>query len=282
MMLVKKLLLICLINYSINSGNIRSILENFCLNFKIKNFWFIRPNYFEIINQENYDRCRYDIINRRFNPNLPLNDQGTTALMLAVRKGNLKIIQLFVENIENINQTDRSGRSALWYAIAEHEDHNALPIASYLLENGADPITKGCMLDEKSPFLLALKIKSFFVLQKMLKFSRLDDKAIDMINKSMPNHNALISQNFELTRSQSSENINSCKHQPIDKLTEGHLDLALISRRFKIRPPISNSSSKASLVLLNSPRSYATSVSSSHSNSSTFSNVESDDDFEEI
>lgn len=281
-MLLKKIILICIINFSIYSGNLRSILENFCLNFRIKNFWFLRPNYFEIIDQDNYERCRYDIINHRFNPNLPLNDQGTTALMLAVRKGNLKMIQLFVENSDNINQTDRSGRSALWYAIAEHEDQNALPIATYLLKNGADPVTKGAMLDEKSPFLLALKIKSFFVLQKMLKFSQLDDQAIEKINKSMPIHNALISQNFELTRSKSNGSIYNSSNQQLEKLTEGHLDLALMSKKFKIRPTISNSGSEASLVLLNSPRSFATSVSSSDSNLSTLSSTESEDDFEEI
>jgi ankyrin repeat protein len=281
-MTLKKMLLICMINSLINAGNFRSIIENFCLNFKIKNFWFIRPNYFEIIDQNNYERCRYDIINQRFNPNLPLNDQGTTALMLAVRKGNLQMIQLFVQNSDDINQKDTSGRSALWYAVAEHEDQNALDIVGYLLKNGADPATKGCMLDEKSPFLLALKIKSFFTLQKMLKFSKLDDQAISMINKSMPNHNALISQNFELSRSKSSESINTLSHGTTEKLTTGHLDLALTTKLLKMRRPISNSSSKASLVLLNSPKSFPTSVSSSDSNLSTLSNLESDDDFEQI
>jgi hypothetical protein len=153
---------------------------------------------------------------------------------------------------------------------------------NYLLKNGADPITKGCTLDEKSPFLLALKIKSFFTLQKMLKFSKLDDQAISMLNKSMPNHNALISQNFDLSRSKSSESMNTLCHSPREKLSEGHLDLALNSKLLKIRRPISNSSSKASLVLLNSPRSFPTSVSSSDSNLSTLSNLESDDGFEQI
>ncbi len=281
-MTLKKILLICMINFLINAGNIRSIIENFCLNFKIKNFWFIRPNYFEIIDQNNYERCRYDIINQRFNPNLPLNNQGTTALMLAVRKGNLPMIQLFVQNCDDINQKDTSGRSALWYAVAEHEDQNAVDIVTYLLKNGADPVTKASMLDDKSPFLLAMKIKSFFVLQKMLKFAKLDDQAIDMLNKSMPNHNALISQNFELTRSKSSESIDKSGQQLKEKLTEGHLDLALNTKHLKLRRPISNSSSKASLVLLNSPKSFPTSVSSSDSNLSTLSNLESDDDFEEI
>jgi ankyrin repeat protein len=271
-----------MINSFINAGNFRSIIENFCLNFKIKNFWLIRPNYFEIIDQNNYERCRYDIINQRLNPNLPLNDQGTTALMLAVRKGNMPMIQLFVQNSDDINQRDKSGRSALWYAVAEHEDQNAVDIVAYLLKNGADPATKGCMLDEKSPFLLALKIKSFFTLQKMLKFSKLDDQAISMINKSMPNHNALISQNFELSRSKSSESISTLSHGTTEKLTTGHLDLALTTKLLKMRRPISNSSSKASLVLLNSPKSFPTSVSSSDSNLSTLSNLESDDDFEQI
>jgi hypothetical protein len=279
---VKKILLICMINFLINAGNLRSIIENFCLNFKIKNFWLIRPNYFEIIDQNNYERCRYDIINQRLNPNLPLNDQGTTALMLAVRKGNMPMIQLFVQNSDDINQRDKSGRSALWYAVAEHEDQNAVDIVAYLLKNGADSVTKGCMLDEKSPFLLALKIKSFFTLQKMLKFSKLDDQAISMINKTMPNHNALISQNFELSRSKSSESINTLGHGNREKLTTGHLDLALNTKLLKLYRPISNSSSKASLVLINSPKSFPTSVSSSDSNLSTLSNLESDDDFEQI
>ncbi len=63
------------------------------------------------------------------------NHVERTALHMVVKKRDLKMLKLLVENEANINAQDNKSFSVLYYAVLQ----NLLEIAKYLLNNEANP-----------------------------------------------------------------------------------------------------------------------------------------------
>lgn len=75
------------------------------------------------------------LFEREIKPNLDFQDSsGDTALHIAVRKGEQKIVELFIEKRADVNVVDKDGRTPLHFAANEGK----LDVVKLLIEKGAD------------------------------------------------------------------------------------------------------------------------------------------------
>ena len=77
------------------------------------------------------------LIEHGANINAKLYD-GTTALMLAVNRGDLDLVRFLVQKGADINAKAKDGTTALWNSLIGSHG----PILRYLLENGAEVVVR--------------------------------------------------------------------------------------------------------------------------------------------
>jgi ankyrin repeat protein len=61
------------------------------------------------------------------------NEFGMTPLMSAAHSGNVELVKLLLKYVRNVNQEDKEGNTALYYAV----ENNHLEVVKVLHEHGA-------------------------------------------------------------------------------------------------------------------------------------------------
>jgi ankyrin repeat protein len=61
------------------------------------------------------------------------NEFGVTPLMSAAHSGNVELVKLLLKYVRNVNQEDKEGNTALYYAV----ENNHLEVVKVLHEHGA-------------------------------------------------------------------------------------------------------------------------------------------------
>ena len=61
------------------------------------------------------------------------NEFGVTPLMSAAHSGNLSLVKLLLKYVNNVNEEDKEGNTALYYAV----ENNHLEVVKVLHEHGA-------------------------------------------------------------------------------------------------------------------------------------------------
>ncbi|VDP41713.1 unnamed protein product, partial [Heligmosomoides polygyrus] len=87
-----------------------------------------------------------------------LNEEGFSALHLAVRRLKLSLIEMLLEAGASVNAKDHAGRSALFHAV----NMNDVEIVQFLLGKGADPSLE--VESGETPLLLCLKTANYAIM----------------------------------------------------------------------------------------------------------------------
>ena len=250
-MLKKILVGICLVMLTFN--NLEAGIFKDLINFfeKIQNPFLKKTNYFNLIEAndlELFERC---IINKKINLDSPLNEQGQTPLIIATRLNRPAMMELFIKHGCNLDQTDIKGLAATWYAVADHREKEALPLVAILVKTGADCGIRPEALDNTSPFLLALRIRSLLVAKEMQDKQPLSEESKIIISDlGMLGYLKSIERRKKIHRAESIGRI-FLEKSDLKATSKDSLDLALANKNH--RPPVitegmTNSNSSISLV----------------------------------
>jgi len=263
-MLKKILVGICLVMLTFN--NLEAGIFKDLINFfeKIQNPFLRKTNYFNLIEAndlESFERC---IINKKINLDSPLNEQGQTPLIIATRLNRPAMMELFIKHGCNLDQTDIKGLAATWYAVADHREKEALPLIDILVKDGADCGISPKALDNTSPFLLALRIRSLLVAKEMQDKQPLSEESKIIISDlGMRSYLEFIERRKKINRSESIGSIFLEGFKSDLEATSEGLDLALANKNHRLTAMIEGmTNSNSSISLVNSSSSNRSSTDS--------------------
>ena len=266
-MLKKILVGICLVMLTFN--NLEAGIFKDLINFfeKIQNPFLRKTNYFNLIEANDLESFERYIINKKINLDSPLNEQGQTPLIIATRLNRPAMMELFIKHGCNLDQTDIKGLAATWYAVADHREKEALPLIDILVKAGADCGISPKALDNTSPFLLALRIRSLLVAKEMQDKQPLSQEAKNKISYLGMRGYLKFIERRKFKRSSSTGSIDtyisSGFKSDLEVPSEGSLDLALANKNHRLTVMIEGmTNSNSSISLVNSSSSNSSSTDS--------------------